>query len=154
MSEERLKQVAAVIAAKRASMTLEEARDLAKRALRFKEEKGRLPSLTAADAWEKRMAEGVAFLQRKAKEAAQWLNVSPTKTWSCSANWASTPRRQQRAGAPPREQRIIAGFEEIERFVRRARPPAAARRRTATSSSGSTPCGSIACGNRRNAAKS
>ena len=69
MSEERLKQVAEVIAARRVSMTLEEARDLAKRALRFKEEKGRLPSLTAVDPWEKRMAEGIAFLQRKAKES-------------------------------------------------------------------------------------
>jgi hypothetical protein len=68
MSEERLRQVAEVIAAKRISLTLEEARELAKRALRFKQEKGRLPSLTAADPWEKRMAEGVAFLQRKAKE--------------------------------------------------------------------------------------
>ena len=68
MSEERLKAVAAIISAKRVSMTPEEARDLAKRAKRFKEEKGRLPSLTAADAWEKRMAEGVAFLQRMAKE--------------------------------------------------------------------------------------
>jgi hypothetical protein len=68
MSEERLKLVAEVIAAKRISMTLDEARDLAKRAKRFKEEKGRLPSLTAADPWEKRMAEGVAFLQRKVKE--------------------------------------------------------------------------------------
>ena len=68
MSEERLKLVAEVIAAKRVSMTLEEARDLAKRAKRFKDEKGRLPSLTAADPWEKRMAEGIAFLQRKVKE--------------------------------------------------------------------------------------
>jgi DEAD/DEAH box helicase len=68
MSEERLKQVAAVIAAKRITLTLEEARELAKRALRFKQEKGRLPSLTAVDPWEKRMAEGIAFLQRKAKE--------------------------------------------------------------------------------------
>jgi superfamily II DNA or RNA helicase len=68
MSEERLKRVAEVIAAKRASMTMEEARDLAKRALRFKAEKARLPSLTAADPWEKRMAEGVAFLARQAKE--------------------------------------------------------------------------------------
>ena len=68
MSEERLKQVAAVIAAKRITFSVEEARDLAKRALRFKQEKGRLPSLTAADPWEKRMAEGIAFLQRKAKE--------------------------------------------------------------------------------------
>lgn len=68
MSEERLRAVAEVIAARRVSMTLDEARDLAKRALRFKAEKGRLPALTAADAWEKRMAEGVAFLQRQAKE--------------------------------------------------------------------------------------
>ena len=68
MSEERLKQVAAVIAAKRINLTVEEARELAKRGLRFKQEKGRLPSLTAADPWEKRMAEGIAFLQRKLKE--------------------------------------------------------------------------------------
>jgi superfamily II DNA or RNA helicase len=68
MSEERLKQVAAVIAAKRINLTVEEARELAGRALRFKQEKGRLPSLTAADPWEKRMAEGIAFLQRKVQE--------------------------------------------------------------------------------------
>lgn len=68
MSEERLRQVAEVIAAKRIALTVEEARDLAKRALRFKHEKGRLPSLTAIDPWEKRMAEGIAFLQRKVKE--------------------------------------------------------------------------------------
>ncbi len=68
MNEERLRQVAAIIAAKRATLSIEEARDLAKRALLFKKEKGRLPSLTAQDPWEKRMAEGIAFLQRKAKE--------------------------------------------------------------------------------------
>jgi len=68
MSEERLKQVAEVIAARKVSMTLDEARDLVKRALKFKEERGRLPSLTAPDPWEKRMAEGIAYLQRKAKE--------------------------------------------------------------------------------------
>ncbi|RAU20341.1 DEAD/DEAH box helicase [Paramagnetospirillum kuznetsovii] len=69
MSEESLKQVQAVINAKRVNLTLEEARELAQRALKFKQERGRLPSLTSADAWEKRMAEGVAFLQRKAAEA-------------------------------------------------------------------------------------
>lgn len=68
MTEERLKQVAAVIAGKKVSLSLDEARDLAKRALRFKQERGRLPSLTAMDPWEKRMAEGVAFLQRRARE--------------------------------------------------------------------------------------
>lgn len=68
MSEERLRQVAEVIAAKRITLSVEEARQLAKRALRFKQEKGRLPSLTAVDPWEKRMAEGIAFLQRKRRE--------------------------------------------------------------------------------------
>jgi superfamily II DNA or RNA helicase len=69
MSEARLKAVAEVIAAKRVGMTLEEARELAKRAKRFKGEKGRLPSLTAVDPWEKRMAEGIAFLQRRVRES-------------------------------------------------------------------------------------
>jgi superfamily II DNA or RNA helicase len=71
MSEERLKQVAAVIGAKRINLTIEEARELAKRALKFKQERGRLPSLTSPDAWEKRMAEGVAFLARMRTEAAR-----------------------------------------------------------------------------------
>ena len=64
MSEESLKQVATVIAAKKVKLSPEEARDLAKRAVNFKQERGRLPSITAADAWEKKMAEGVAFLVR------------------------------------------------------------------------------------------
>lgn len=68
MTPERLKIVMEVIAARRVNLTLEEARDLAKRALKFKHERGRLPSLTAMDPWEKRMAEGIAFLQRKVKE--------------------------------------------------------------------------------------
>lgn len=71
MSEESLKQVAAVIGAKRTNLTPEEARDLAKRALRFKQERGRLPSITSPDGWEKRMAEGVAFLARMKAEAAR-----------------------------------------------------------------------------------
>ena len=71
MSEESLKQVAAVIAGKRVNLTMEEARELAKRALKFKQERGRLPSITSPDAWEKRMAEGVAFLARMKAEAAR-----------------------------------------------------------------------------------
>ena len=70
MSEESLKQVAAVISAKKVQLTPEEARDLAKRALKFRQERGRLPSITSADAWEKRMAEGVAYLARMKAEAA------------------------------------------------------------------------------------
>ncbi|MGO9547277.1 MAG: pseudomurein-binding repeat-containing protein, partial [Rhodomicrobium sp.] len=64
MSEESLKQVAAAIAAKRTSLTPEEAKDLAVRAVRFKKERGRLPSISSADAWEKRMAEGAAAFVR------------------------------------------------------------------------------------------
>lgn len=71
MSEDSLKTVAAAIAAKRTSLTPEEARELAKRALKFKQERGRLPSITSPDAWEKRMAEGVAFLARMKAEAAR-----------------------------------------------------------------------------------
>ncbi|MBU0501067.1 MAG: DEAD/DEAH box helicase [Gammaproteobacteria bacterium] len=71
MSEESLKQVAAVIAGKRVNLRIEEARDLARRALRFKQERGRLPSMTSTDPWEKRMAEGVAALARMKAEAAR-----------------------------------------------------------------------------------
>ena len=66
-----IEQVAAVIGAKRVNLTPEEARELAKRALKFKQERGRLPSITSPDAWEKRKAEGVAFLQRMKVEAAR-----------------------------------------------------------------------------------
>ena len=69
MSEESLKQVAAIITAKKVQLTPDEARDLARRALRFRQERGRLPSITSTDAWEKRMAEGVAFLARMKAEA-------------------------------------------------------------------------------------
>lgn len=64
MSEDSLKQVAAAIAAKRTSMTPEEAKELAVRAVKFKKERGRLPSVSSTDAWEKRMAEGAAAFVR------------------------------------------------------------------------------------------
>ncbi len=69
MNEESLRQVAAVITAKKVRITPDEARDLARRALRFKQERGRLPSITAPDPWEKRMAEGVAVLASMRAEA-------------------------------------------------------------------------------------
>src|SRR5579871_1522905 len=68
MSEDSLKQVAAAIAAKRTSLTPEEARELAVRATRFKKERGRLPSLDSQDAWERRMAEGATAFMRFKKE--------------------------------------------------------------------------------------
>ena len=70
MNEESLKQVQAIISGKKVSMSIEDARELAKRALKFKQERGRLPSLTSADPWEKQMAEGVAYIARMKAEAA------------------------------------------------------------------------------------
>jgi superfamily II DNA or RNA helicase len=64
MDEKSLRQVQASIAAKNVSIPEDEARDLAKRALQFKNERGRLPDINSADAWEKRMAEGVAAFAR------------------------------------------------------------------------------------------
>jgi hypothetical protein len=64
MSEDSLKQVAAAIAAKRTSLTPDEAKGLAVRAVKFKKERGRLPSISSTDAWEKRMAEGAAAFVR------------------------------------------------------------------------------------------
>lgn len=71
MSESSLQAVAAVIAAKKIPLTPEEARDLARRAVQFKNDWGRLPSLTATDPWEQKMAAGVAFLARMKQEAAR-----------------------------------------------------------------------------------
>ena len=66
MSEDSLKQVAGIISAKRTSLSPDEARELAVRALKFKKERGRIPSITSADAWERRMAEGAqAFVRFK-----------------------------------------------------------------------------------------
>lgn len=75
LDETSLRQIQASIAAKKIKLSEEEARELARRALLFKAERGRLPDINAADPWEKKMAEGVAALARyraqaKAKEAA------------------------------------------------------------------------------------
>jgi hypothetical protein len=70
MDAKMLLQVQAVINAKKDKLTYEDARALAERALDFKRERGRLPSLTSQDAWERKMAEGVAFLQRHATKEA------------------------------------------------------------------------------------
>jgi len=64
MSEESLKQVAAAIAAKRTTITPEDAKVIAKRAVEFKRERGRLPSITSPDPWEKHLAEGAAAFVR------------------------------------------------------------------------------------------
>ena len=69
MNEDSLKRFAEVIAGKKINMTEDEARMLALRASKFKEERGRLPEITSLDPWEKRMAEGIEYLrQTVAKE--------------------------------------------------------------------------------------
>src|SRR5262249_60744954 len=115
MREESLKQVAAVIAGKRINLKIEEARELAKRALKFKQERGRLPSITSPDAWEKRMAEGVAFLARMRAEAgvAKFTEEDDALLEELGVEAEET----KDASRTPREERIIAGFEEIQRFV-------------------------------------
>jgi superfamily II DNA or RNA helicase len=66
MNEERLREVQAIVEAKRIAITPDEARALAARAVMFKKDRNRLPSLTAADPWERRMAEGAkAFVRFK-----------------------------------------------------------------------------------------
>ncbi|PHR21611.1 MAG: DEAD/DEAH box helicase [Sphingopyxis sp.] len=71
MSEGTLKQVAAVIEKRKVSIPYEEARDLAIRALKWKQERGRAPEITAQDPWEKRLAEGVAALAKfRSQQAA------------------------------------------------------------------------------------
>jgi superfamily II DNA or RNA helicase len=64
INPERLRQVEAAITARRTTLTPEEAKELAVRAFRFKKERGRLPSISSTDAWEKRMAEGAAAFVR------------------------------------------------------------------------------------------
>lgn len=72
MSEGTLKQVAAVIEKRKVSIPYEEARDLAVRALKWKQERGRAPDITSQDPWEKRLAEGVAALAKfRAQQSAQ-----------------------------------------------------------------------------------
>lgn len=69
MSEASLRAVSAVIQARRINLSLEEGRELAKRARKFLQERGRLPSILSADAWEKRMAEGIERVKQEALKA-------------------------------------------------------------------------------------
>lgn len=68
MNEATLKQVQSVISAKRTTLSPEEAKDYAARAVRFRRERGRSPSIDAADEWEKKLAEGAAAFMRYDRE--------------------------------------------------------------------------------------
>lgn len=71
MTEASLKEIAAIIGARRSDMTIEEARELARRALTFKAERGRLPDMASNDPWERRMAQGIAYLARMKAQATR-----------------------------------------------------------------------------------
>jgi hypothetical protein len=72
LDSESLKQIEAIIKARKAGLTPEEALELGRRAVLFQRERGRPPSLSAQDPWERRMAEGIAYL--KARKAEQKRN--------------------------------------------------------------------------------
>ena len=122
MDEKSLRQVQASIAAKRVSIPEEEARDLAKRALLFKQERGRLPDINSPDAWEKRMAEGVAALARyqRAGQGCAGEGRAPTMSEMDDDELLDALGVEvapvKAAARTAREERIIAGFEDILRF--------------------------------------
>jgi len=78
MDERSLRQIQASIAGKSLKISEDEARELARRALQFKAERGRLPDSLSADAWEQRMAEGVAaFARYRAQAKAAAAKAAP-----------------------------------------------------------------------------
>ena len=70
MNEGTLRQVQAAIAARKATLTEEEARAFAVRAVQWKRERGRAPEATSQDPWERQLAEGVASFARFRQKAA------------------------------------------------------------------------------------
>jgi superfamily II DNA or RNA helicase len=66
-----LRQVQAVITARKTTLTEDEARAYALRAVQWKRERGRAPEVTSQDPWERQLAEGVAaFARYRAKAVA------------------------------------------------------------------------------------
>ena len=111
-----LRQMAAVIGAKKVRLTPEEARGLAKRAVDFKRDRGRLPSAAAPDPWERRDGRGRRVPgphEGRRGEGGDggpggrpWLSGrrrtgSPRTTTPCLRSWASSPSRSRTAPTPP-----------------------------------------------------
>lgn len=68
MNADTLRQVQAVISARKTTLTEDEARAFAIRAVQWKRERGRAPEIGSQDPWERQLAEGVAaFARYKAK---------------------------------------------------------------------------------------
>ena len=73
MDEKNLKHLQTIISAKKHHISLEDARELTRRAVQFKRERGHNPSITSPDPWERRMAEGITAL-------ANFTKTHPTPT--------------------------------------------------------------------------
>ena len=65
-----LRQVQAAITARKTTLTEDEARAYALRAVQWKRERGRAPEVTSQDPWERQLAEGVAAFARYRAQAA------------------------------------------------------------------------------------
>ncbi|KKC24347.1 DEAD/DEAH box helicase [Sphingomonas sp. SRS2] len=71
MNEATLRQVQAAIAGRKSTLSEEDARAYAVRAVEWKRERGRAPDVASQDPWERQLAEGVAaFARYRAKAAA------------------------------------------------------------------------------------
>ena len=70
MNEGTLRQVQAAISARKTTLTEEEARAFAVRAVQWKRERGRAPETTSQDPWERQLADGVAAFARYRQKAA------------------------------------------------------------------------------------
>lgn len=70
MNETTLRQVQAAIAGRNSTLTEDEARGYAVRAVQWKRERGNAPAVTSQDPWERQLAVGVAAFARYRQKAA------------------------------------------------------------------------------------
>ena len=120
MSELSLRQVAEIIAARKVSMTIEEARDLAKRALKFKQERGACrPSshrTLGKSAWRKASPSSPAAEPRPP--------VDELNDDELLEELGVTVETKASGARSPKDERVIAGFEDIVNFAEEhGRPP-------------------------------
>jgi hypothetical protein len=93
--------------------TPDEAKKLAVRAAQFKKERGRIPALDSQDAWERRMAEGAAAFMRFKTGGV----MGNSDLDALAAELADFAPPEKKGVRPASEERVIAGFEEIQRFT-------------------------------------
>jgi hypothetical protein len=147
MSEDSLKQVAAAISAKRTSLTPDEAKEIAVRAVQFKKERGRCPRsirrMRGSDAWPKARPPSCVSRRRDA--------MSDSDLDDLAAELAEFARLRRKMDAQPA--RSVSSL--ASRKSSASQSSTGVRRsmaKTATYSSAYMPCGSTACARSRIAA--